>query len=182
MNMTKVPCLFASLHVLLDREIVDNPSRSRLCGSSNARTKMLHLVMAGFFFYALGYLCVGAPFPSDELREEHLQWLLYCGLVLIGTGSTLTLVVILPLLQQYLGSNAPEELNDRLTSYWNGSYNLGAFVGPIIWSTTNESKGFSTTYLVIAATTAAFGISYMIIGAWGWRATRMRESNETRES
>lgn len=137
--------------------------------------------MSGFFLYTLGFVCVGLPFPSDELREQ-LQWLLYCGLVLIGTGSTLTLVVVLPLLQQYLGANAPEELNDRLTSYWNGSYNLGAFLGPIIWSAINESKGFSFTYLAIAVTTAVFGISYMIIGARERRATRMRESNETRES
>ena len=142
---------------------------------------MLHLVMAGFFFYALGFLCVGAPFPSDELRE-HLQWLLYCGLVLIGTGSTLTLVVILPLLQQYQGSNASEDFNDKVTSYWNGSYNLGAFVGPIIWSALNEFKGFSFTYLAIAVTTAVFGIAYLIIGARERRAIRMRESNETRES
>lgn len=65
----------------------------------------------------------------------------------------------------------PEELNDRLTSYWNGSFNLGAFLGPNIWSAINESKGFSTTYLSIAAVTAAFGVIYMIIGAQ--RVTRM---------
>ena len=172
MNMTKVPCLFASLHVLLDREIVDNPSRSRLCGNSNAKTKMLHLIMAGLFSSALGFVCVGAASPSDELRE-HLQWLLYCGLVLIGTGATLTMIATLPLLQQYQGANASEELYDIIPSYWNGAYNLGAFVGPIIWSAINESKGFSTTYLVIAATTAAIGISCMITGPWRRGAIRM---------
>jgi MFS family permease len=153
-----------------DREIVDDASQTRLCGSPNSKAKMLHLVTAGFFLYTLGFVCVGAPLPADELRER-LQWMLYCGLVLIGAGSTLTMLPILPLLQQYQCDNMSEELNDRLTSYWNGSFNLGAFLGPIIWSAINESKGFSTTYLSIAAITAAFGVIYMIIGAQ--RATRM---------
>jgi MFS family permease len=151
----------------IDKEIeiqVIDSSPSRLCGCSHSKIKMKLLITAGFVLYTLGFICVGAPFPADVLRE-HLQWLLYCGLVLIGAGSTLTMIPTLPLLQLYQGSNASEESNDRLTSYWNGSFNLGAFIGPIIWSMVNQYAGFSTTYLSIAATTAAFAMVYKIIVA-----------------
>jgi hypothetical protein len=49
----------------------------------------------------------------------------------------------------------------RLAALWNGTYNLGAVIGPLLWGSVDDARGFEYMCEVIAFNNLVFAVVFL---------------------
>jgi MFS family permease len=63
----------------------------------------------------------------------------------------------------------------RLAALWNGAYNLGAVIGPLLWGSVDDARGFEYMCEVIALNNLVFAVVFLGLMMWLCRQTKKND-------